>query len=258
MKRDNMTTVELNNEAVGLKDRAREMKLMPMSGYARLRDLIVEGFFDFPVSSSEIVTRITERFGERWATGYVQTYMKRFLEAAIIHAVKVEPHVNYWVLSSVGRHEALRQISKSRRIVEIEGSLFSSDLTERLERDFSKELQQLNDVFGIHGDCTAFLLRKILEKLLLIVFRKARMGDLIQDRSRPGAVVGLDALIEVAMREKISDHPVLSGKTGNHIKGIKFLGDVAAHNPLINVDTSEILPQMPFLIAAYKELAVRL
>jgi len=41
-------------------------------------------------------------------------------------------------------------------------------------------------------------------------------------------------------------------------RGIKFLGDTAAHNPMVNVDVADILPQMPFIVTAYKELALHL
>jgi len=50
----------------------------------------------------------------------------------------------------------------------------------------------------------------------------------------------------------------LSPKTAEKIEGIKFLGDTSAHNPLVNVDMETILPQMPFIITAYKELAKHL
>ena len=65
-------------------------------------------------------------------------------------------------------------------------------------------------------------------------------------------------MIELAMREKVNSASLLSGKTGNAIKGTKFLGDTAAHNPMVNVDISDILPQMPYIITAYKELALHI
>jgi hypothetical protein len=44
-------------------------------------------------------------------------------------------------------------------------------------------------------------------------------------------------------------------KTANEIKGLKFLGDTAAHNPLVSVDMKTIVPQMPYIITAFEELA---
>jgi len=65
-------------------------------------------------------------------------------------------------------------------------------------------------------------------------------------------------MVEIAAREKINGLPFLTPKTANEIKGIKFLGDTAAHNPLVGVDVRTILPQMPYIITAYNELAKRL
>ncbi len=47
-------------------------------------------------------------------------------------------------------------------------------------------------------------------------------------------------------------------KTAKEIQGIKFLGDTSAHNPLTEVDMKTIIPQMPYIITAYKELAKKL
>ena len=52
--------------------------------------------------------------------------------------------------------------------------------------------------------------------------------------------------------------PMLTGRTGSEIKGIKFLGDTTAHNPIVDVDVADILPQMPYILTAYKELALHL
>jgi hypothetical protein len=69
---------------------------------------------------------------------------------------------------------------------------------------------------------------------------------------------GLKDIIEIAAKEKINGIPFLIPKTANEIKGLKFLGDTAAHNPLVSVDMQTILPQMPYIITAYEELAKHL
>ncbi len=83
-------------------------------------------------------------------------------------------------------------------------------------------------------------------------------GNLLEDKARPGGWVGLKDMIETAAREKLNGVPFLVSKTASEIKGIKFLGDTAAHNPLVGVANSTILPQMPYIITAYEELAQRL
>lgn len=240
-----------------LKRRAMELPLTGGTGYAWLRELICDGFMDVPVSSADVVHRVREKFGRKWDTTRVQTYMRKF--AGIAHAVKPRgSRVNYWVLASVDRADALQLIGKSNRVIDVEHSLFAAGLESKLQRNFSKELHELRGTFGRYGNSSAFLLRKILEKLLIICFRKVGKGLLIEDASKPGRLIGLESMIELAMRERVNAAPMLSGKTGSQIKGAKFLGDTAAHNPMVDVDTEDILPQMPYVVMAYKELALHL
>jgi len=241
------------------KERAAELEIRPKSRYSLLQKLIADGFFDRPVSSEAVVLRVRERFGKRWKTSYVQVYMRRFMDADIIQAVKPPgQHANYWVLSSVRRDDAIREIGKDKKILDVQAVLFSETLIARLRRDFDQELSELHDNFGKNGNCTAFLLRKILEKLIIVVFGKNGKDALLHDKNRPGGWVGLMEMIETASREKLHGVPFLIPKTAHELKGIKFLGDTAAHNPLVGVDMKTILPQMPYIITAYEELARRL
>lgn len=181
------------------------------------------------------------------------------MKAGVIHAVSPnDSKINYYVLASVTRQEALANISKHERVLEMEQQLFSEALVKKLENSFAIELAELRDNFGKHGNATAFLLRKILEKLLIIVFGKLGKDDQIVDNGRPGGWKGLEDIIEIAAKQKVAGLPVLLPKTANAIKGIKFLGDAAAHNPLVSVNISTILPQMPFIITGYEELALHL
>lgn len=242
-----------------LKEKAKALSVAPKSDHALLQKLIVDGFFDRPVSSEEVVLRIRERFSERWKTSRVQIYMKKFMTAEIIHAVKPRgSNRNFWVLSVVPRDQALKLIGKTKRVREIEAELFSVSLMKKLKKDFGHELEELHDNFGRHGNCTAFLLRKVLEKLIVIVFGKNGKRHLVEDNAKPGGFKGLKDMIEIAAREKLHGIPFLTPKTAHEIKGIKFLGDTAAHNPLVGVDSNTILPQMPYIITAYEELAKRL
>jgi hypothetical protein len=134
-------------------------------------------------------------------------------------------------------------------------NLFSQKLVERMNMDFSIELQDLKLVFGKSGTCTAFLLRKILEKMLFLVFAKNNQLQLIE---KNGEIVGLKSMIEEASKNKINGINILLPKTAKHIEGIKFLGDSAAHNPLTNVEMDTIIPQMPFIITAYEEISSKL
>lgn len=241
------------------KAQAKAMAVAPGSRYATIRKLILEGFFDSPVSSEQAARRVGERSGNRLKINHVQTYLKKFLTADILHAIKPSgSNQNFWVLTSVSREDALALIGKTKKVRELQQELFSPDLTKKLRRDFGREMDELRDNFGKHGNCTAFLLRKILEKLLIIVFAKNKKEHLLEDKGRPGGYQGLKDMIETAAREKHGGIPFLTNKTANETKGMKFLGDTAAHNPKVSVAMTTIVPQMPYIITAYEELAALL
>src|SRR5882762_1176020 len=243
----------------GLKERARTLSIGAHTKYATIQRLIIDGVFDRPTSSNEVVLRIRETSGDRWKTIYVQTYMKKFLLAGIVHGVKPSgSRQNFWVLTCMTRAEALKAIGKTQKVRDIEENLFSQDLMSKLKKDFGHELEELHDNFGKNGNCSAFLLRKILEKLIIVTFSKNGREQLLEDSARPGGWKGLKDMIEIAAKEKINGMAFLVPKTANEIKGLKFLGDTAAHNPLVGVDMTSVVPQMPFIVTAYKELAKHL
>jgi len=249
----------LRTSGKSLKEKARALAVAPGSRYELLQKLILEDFFDLPKSSRAVVLKVKERFGNSWETIVVQTYMRKFMEAGIIQAVKPTGQKgNWWVLASLPRAEALRTIGKAEGVLEIEEQLFSDNLERKMRKSFGPELAELRSNFARNANCTAFLLRKILEKLIIIVVSKHANRALLEDKTRPGRWVGLAEMIDTAAREKLHGVPFLIPRTAGEIKGIKFLGDTAAHNPLAGVDNRTILPQMPFIITAYEELAKRL
>ena len=192
-----------------LKDKAKALAIEANSGHVLLQKLILDGFFDSPQTSKAAVLRIKEKFGKRWKTTIVQTYMKKFMTADIIHAVKPTGHKdNYWVLTSVTREQALKFIGKTKKVREIEEDLFSPTLMKYLRKDFGRELEELYDNFGKNGNCTAFLLRKILEKLIIIVFGKSGKAKLLEDKTKPGGWIGLKDMIETAARGKTARGPL--------------------------------------------------
>lgn len=153
----------------------------------------------------------------------------------------------------------VQRISATNKEIEsARESLFSEEILKKLKKDFEEEIKDLNLNFGNSGTCTAFLLRKILEKLVYIVFARNGIEAKIEDKNSPGGLVGLEKILNIAAAEKIQGIPILTLKTAQRIQGLKFLGDASAHNPLANVDMETIVPQMPFIITAYKELAARL
>lgn len=156
-------------------------------------------------------------------------------------------------------YKYIQKISfSSKKVISVTDELFSDEIVKKLSKNFSEELNDLRLNFGRSGTCSAFLLRKILEKLIYIVFAKNGIESKLDDKSKSGHLVGLEKMIDIASAEKVNNIPLLTNTTAQKIRGVKFLGDSSAHNPLVNVDMETILPQMPFIITAYKELLVHL
>ena len=132
-------------------------------------------------------------------------------------------------------------------------NIFPEKLIKKLGKEFGVEIRDLKLNYGRSGTCTAFLLRKILEKLIFLSFAKNGISDKLKDRN--GEFVGLKTMLNLATTCKVHGKPFLMPKTAKAIAGIKFLGDTSAHNPLINVETKTIVPQMPFIITAFEELS---
>jgi hypothetical protein len=134
--------------------------------------------------------------------------------------------------------------------------IFPEDLRKIIEKDFHTEIEDIENNYGISGTCTAFLLRKVLEKLIYLSFAKNGQEHLLQDGKKN--LVGLGTMLNLAETNKSHGKPYLLHKTAQLIQGIKFLGDTAAHNPIANVSMKTIEPSIPYIITAYKELANKL
>jgi hypothetical protein len=148
-----------------------------------------------------------------------------------------------------------RQKYPSQKMV-LSEDIFPEKLTTALGTEFEKDIEDLRFNFGKSGTCTAFLLRKILEKLIFLAFANNALSDNLKDKN--GDFVGLKIMLNLSTIYKVNGKPFLMPKTAKEIGGIKFLGDAAAHDPLANVDMKVIIPVMPFIIIAYEELSKKL
>jgi len=158
-------------------------------------------------------------------------------------------------LTQRGRRGHYRHIQKySSDKIDLNKDFLPDELVNALEREFGLELRDLKLNFGRSGTCTAFLLRKILEKLIFLTFAKNGFEDKLKDKN--GEFVGLKTMLNMATIYKVHGKPFLMPKTAKEIEGIKFLGDTSAHNPLVNVSMSTIIPMMPFIVTAYSELSI--
>lgn len=242
-----------------LRKKAKSLSIKKGSKYEFLQKIIVGGFLNLPQKTDDVIKEIRSTFGRRIDAGEISIYMKKFMGEGIIRSFPIgNGRGNIWVLASMQKEEAMRLINKDKKTREIEEDLFSDRLLEKLEGDFEVEFNDLRHNLGKSGTCTAFLLRKILEKLIYLGFAKNGIESKLEDKSRAGGLVGLETMINIASSEKIKGIPFLMPKTAKEIKGMKFLGDTAAHNPLINIDMKTIVSQMPYIITAYEELAKKL
>lgn len=210
-----------------------------------VRCLWEEGFFKDPCTSKDVALRITQKWGHNFSAASIGMAL---LETKFLTRTGKRGSFQYKQKTS----------PKSKKIESIEEQLFSDELIGKLGERFKKDIDDLHLNFGRSGSCSAFLLRKILEKAIFLAFAKNGLSSKLEDGSGTGRLVGLEAMVDAAAREKIVGIPILLPKTAEKIKGIKFLGDVSAHNPLTSVDMETILPQMPYIITAYQELVERL
>lgn len=219
--------------------------------------LIKKGFLDYPRKSKEIASKIQKTYGKKITTSTIQTYIMKFMEDEIISFFDIpKEQGHYWYLAYITENEAKALIRLSNKEKDISTELFSDKVINKLKPKFEIELNDLWYVFGKSGTCTAFMLRKVLEKLIFLVFAKNSIGHLIQKQN--GHFVGLKEMINLSTANQINGSPILMPKTGKEVQGIKFLGDSSAHNPLTNVDMRSIIPQMPYIITAFEELAEKL
>jgi hypothetical protein len=144
-----------------------------------------------------------------------------------------------------------------KRII-LTADVLPDELIAALGKEFETEIEDLRLNYGQSGTCTAFLLRKILEKLIFLTFAKNGLEDKLEDKTKGGGLVGLQTMLNLAAAHKIHGKPFLMSKTAKSIEGIKFLGDSSAHNPLVNISLKTIVPVMPFIVIAYSELAKKL
>ncbi len=142
--------------------------------------------------------------------------------------------------------------------IALTSEVLPDELMIALGKDFDTEIYDLRFNYGTSGTCTAFLLRKILEKLILLAFAKNGLDSKLEDKTKSGGLVGLSTMLNLATAHKVHGRPFLMPKTAKEIQGIKFLGDTSAHNPLVNVSMKTIVPVMPFIVTAYSELSKKL
>lgn len=238
-------------------DKLEKMEFEKGSFYNCIKELIFDSVFDRPIktkdeSGEDLINKIRENFGRRPKSAIIQTYMKPFLEAKIIRGIKIKGQRGNWWCGTWVKDDLLAQ----PQLIGVR--IFSESLIKKLGKDFEQETKDIHLVYGRSGDCTAFLLRKILEKAIFLSFAKHGKEDKLIDPARKGRYLGLQSMMGVASKEKVNGKPFLLPKTAEELNGIKFLGDTASHNFLINVKMEKIVPQLPIIQVALEELTKKL
>lgn len=222
----------------------------------RVCKLLKEGEFSGVFSSPELTHSLNEGAGKKIKVNNLTALMGTLLNDDIVRVKILGKGKNkrkFWFPGWMDKSTIeFKLTGKSSNPEEI----FSENLVKKLGKDFETEMRDITLVYGNSGTCTAFVLRKILEKLIFLTFAKNGMSDKLNDSN--GDFVGLKTMLNLCTKNKLDGKPYLMPKTAKEITGIKFLGDTSAHNPLINVEMKTIVPQMPFIITAYEELSTKL
>lgn len=222
----------------------------------RVCKLLQDGEFTDVLSSQELTHRLNETAGKKIKVNNLTASMESLLSEDIVGVKIIGKGRNkrkFWFPGWLDKRKIEFNLTGETSHPE---EIFSENLVKNLGKDFETEMNNITLVYGKSGTCTAFLLRKILEKLIFLTFAKNKISDQLKDKS--GDFVGLKTMLDLCTKNKMDGKPYLMPKTAKEVSGIKFLGDTSAHNPLINVEMKTIIPQMPFVITAFEELSTKL
>lgn len=219
----------------------------------RVCKLIKDGEFNDVVSSQELTHLLNEGPGKKIKVNSLTALMEPLLKEDIVKVKIIGKGRNkrkFWFPGWIDKKQVEAKLTGRAVLSE---QVFSEKLVKVLGKDFETEVADLNLNYGHSGTCTAFLLRKILEKLIFLTFAKNGLSEQLRDNK--GESVGLKTMLNLATTNKVQGKHFLMPRTAKEIEGIKFLGDTSAHNPLTNVEMKTIIPQMPFIVTAYEELS---
>jgi hypothetical protein len=211
--------------------------MKPGSIPSTLKNLWEVGFFSGNKSFAEVEAELASSFGINSTKQAISNALRRsgFLRIKS---------------SAAGQIYVQKYPAKAKSVPQ---NVVSDALRARLGSPFVTSFRDLDLNYGNSGTCTAFLLRKILEKALRIVIGKHSLELKFQDAA--GKYFGLERMIDIASKEKLGGKPILEPKVAGQIQGIKFLGDTAAHDPWIEVESKIIEPQMPFYWVAITQIS---
>lgn len=167
-------------------------------------------------------------------------------------------------LSSKERVSAIKNIKDRRLDIDLKEILEkgpdidekTKDLENILGDNFSTEIKDLGLVYGRSGLCSAFLLRRILEKALFHSFAENNKLDKIESDIDNKKYVGLSKMLNIARNEKNDENrDFINHQTAEKVEDVKFLGDMASHNFLSPIEMDEVEDEFPKIRRALRELS---
>lgn len=232
-----------------IKKKLEKMKFKNDSIYNKIKGLIINGeILHQPIYSEELARKLTDATLKKIKSLVIATYMKPFIKADIVKTEFVGKK-RIWYGS---------WLKVDKKILSHEFPI-PDELIRKLGKRFEADIKDLQLVWNRSGNCTAFLLRRMIEKAIYFAFAKQGMIDKLKDPSNTSKLIGLEKMINIAEKENARDGiPFLTSKTAGHLKRSKFLGDTAAHNFLANIYPKQILIEINFIITALEELSSRL
>ncbi len=210
--------------------------------------LYTEGFFSSWRTINEIAIELSKR-GFNLSPQLIQHSLTRASREGIVTKKQISKINNFT------QKEPPKSKVTSDKINEINTTL--SDLAvSKLGERFEQDITELNIAFKNNcGNSLAFILRKILEKAIFFVF--AKNGKKYAIEGEDGSFMGLNDMLKKCSTT-IKGVPVLLPKTIKHIAGLKFLGDSAAHDYLMDIELEDLNHQIPYWTTAIKELCSKL
>jgi hypothetical protein len=151
-----------------------------------------------------------------------------------------------------------KQITSSKeKGIKKESSL--EEIKSCLGKDFKKEMNELDYVSSTCPNCTAFLMRKILEKLLFIIISKSnKKNNIDKIKASEDRLSNLTELLNIAKLSEINNKHIIPPKNIEKLSGSKFLGDVSAHDYLTSISFEDIQNEISIWRISIKELSSNL
>ena len=129
------------------------------------------------------------------------------------------------------------------------------EISECLGDAFKKEVEELKLVSSKCPNSTAFLMRKILEKLLFISISKSNNKEKITRlREEQFRLPNLSELLNLAKSAEINNKHIIAPKNIDKIDGSKFLGATSAHDYLTSVSFEDIQNEISIWRISIKQL----